>query len=64
MHGIEDSFGDTVAKNFAIFYRDVSKPEKINREFKELTVVAMDLSYTASELGCNKNRYADIFPCM
>lgn len=61
-HGIEDSFGDIIAKNFAIFYRDLSKPEKIGREFKELTAVALDLSYSASELGYNKNRYADIFP--
>ncbi|XP_037826441.1 receptor-type tyrosine-protein phosphatase eta isoform X1 [Lucilia sericata] len=61
-HGIEDSFGDIIAKNFAIFYRDLSKPEKIAREFKELTAVALDLSYSASEMGYNKNRYADIFP--
>ncbi|KAM7344935.1 protein tyrosine phosphatase 52F isoform 2-T4 [Cochliomyia hominivorax] len=61
-HGIEDSFGDIVAKNFALFYRDLSKPEKIAREFKELTAVALDLSYSASEMGYNKNRYADIFP--
>ena len=52
-----------MAKNFAIFYRDLSKPEKISREFKELTAVALDLSYSASEMGYNKNRYADIFPC-
>ncbi|XP_037949787.1 phosphatidylinositol phosphatase PTPRQ [Teleopsis dalmanni] len=61
-HGLEDLFGDIVTKNFAIYYRDVAKPEKLLREFKELTMVAMDLSYSASELGCNKNRYADIFP--
>ncbi|XP_075165181.1 protein tyrosine phosphatase 52F [Haematobia irritans] len=61
-HGIEDSFGDIASKKFAIFYNDLSKPEKIAREFKELTAVALDLSYSASEMGYNKNRYADIFP--
>uniref|UniRef100_A0A1I8PP92 protein-tyrosine-phosphatase n=1 Tax=Stomoxys calcitrans TaxID=35570 RepID=A0A1I8PP92_STOCA len=61
-HGIEDSFGDISSKKFAIFYRELSKPEKIAREFKELKAVALDLSYSASEMGYNKNRYADIFP--
>lgn len=60
--GIEDPFGNVIAKNFAIFYTEVAKPEKLAREFKEITVVALELSYSASELGCHKNRYADIFP--
>ncbi|XP_064536553.1 receptor-type tyrosine-protein phosphatase eta isoform X2 [Drosophila montana] len=60
--GIEDPFGNVIAKNFAIFYADVAKPEKLTREFKEITVVALELSYSASELGNNKNRYADIYP--
>ncbi|KAH8401745.1 hypothetical protein KR009_007614, partial [Drosophila setifemur] len=60
--GIEDPFGNVIAKNFAIFYAEVAKPEKLAREFKELTVVALELSYAASELGCHKNRYADIYP--
>ncbi|XP_030374954.1 tyrosine-protein phosphatase 10D [Scaptodrosophila lebanonensis] len=59
--GIEDPFGNVTPKNFAIFYNEVSKPEKLAREFKEITVVAQ-LSYAASELGCHKNRYADIYP--
>jgi len=61
--GIEDPFGNVIAKNFAIFYAEVAKPEKLAREFKEITVVALELSYSASELGCHKNRYADIYPC-
>ncbi|XP_073844444.1 protein tyrosine phosphatase 52F isoform X2 [Musca autumnalis] len=61
-HGIEDSFGDIASKKFAMYYRELSKPDKIAREFKELTAVALDLSYSASEMGYNKNRYADIFP--
>lgn len=61
--GIEDPFGNVIAKNFAIFYADVAKPEKLTREFKEITVVALELSYSASELGSNKNRYVDIYPC-
>ncbi|XP_033233871.1 receptor-type tyrosine-protein phosphatase H isoform X1 [Drosophila pseudoobscura] len=60
--GIEDPFGNVIAKNFAIFYAEVAKPEKLTREFKEITVVALELSYSASELGCHKNRYADIYP--
>ncbi|KAH8405215.1 hypothetical protein KR222_011140, partial [Zaprionus bogoriensis] len=60
--GIEDPFGNVIAKNFAIFYAEVAKPEKLTREFKEITVVALELSYAASELGSNKNRYADIYP--
>ncbi|EDV55808.2 uncharacterized protein Dere_GG22297 [Drosophila erecta] len=60
--GIEDPFGNVIAKNFAIFYTEVAKPEKLTREFKEITVVALELSYSASELGCHKNRYADIYP--
>ncbi|KAL7737912.1 hypothetical protein ACLKA6_006284 [Drosophila palustris] len=60
--GIEDPFGNVIAKNFAIFYEEVAKPEKLTREFKEITVVALELSYSASELGNNKNRYADIYP--
>ncbi|XP_022227616.2 receptor-type tyrosine-protein phosphatase H [Drosophila obscura] len=60
--GIEDPFGNVIAKNFAIFYAEVAKPEKLAREFKEITVVALELSYSASELGCHKNRYADIYP--
>ncbi|EDV98240.1 receptor-type tyrosine-protein phosphatase eta [Drosophila grimshawi] len=60
--GIEDPFGNVTPKNFAIFYADVSKPEKLAREFKEITVDTLKLSYAASELGCNKNRYADIYP--
>ncbi|XP_050744270.1 phosphatidylinositol phosphatase PTPRQ [Drosophila biarmipes] len=60
--GIEDPFGNVIAKNFAIFYAEVAKPEKLAREFKEITVVALELSYAASELGCHKNRYADIYP--
>ncbi|XP_016985316.1 receptor-type tyrosine-protein phosphatase beta [Drosophila rhopaloa] len=59
--GIEDPFGNVIAKNFAIFYAEVAKPEKLTREFKEITVEAL-LSYSASELGCHKNRYADIYP--
>lgn len=62
-HGLEDSVGDVVEKNFAIYYREISKADKLAREFKELTAVAIDLSYSASEMGGNKNRYADIFPC-
>lgn len=61
--GIEDPFGNIIAKNFAIFYSEVAKPEKLAREFKEITVAAVVLSYAASELGCHKNRYADIYPC-
>ncbi|KAI8036231.1 hypothetical protein M5D96_010824 [Drosophila gunungcola] len=61
--GIEDPFGNVIAKNFAVFYSEVAKPEKLAREFKEITVVALELSYSASELGCHKNRYADIYPC-
>ncbi|KAH8275290.1 hypothetical protein KR026_004701, partial [Drosophila bipectinata] len=61
--GIEDPFGNIIAKNFAIFYAEVAKPEKLAREFKEITVAAVVLSYAASELGCHKNRYADIYPC-
>lgn len=61
--GIEDPFGNVIAKNFAIFYAEVAKTEKLTREFKEITVVALELSYSASELGSNKNRYADIYPC-
>ncbi|KAL9898387.1 protein tyrosine phosphatase 52F isoform 2-T5 [Glossina fuscipes fuscipes] len=61
-HGLEDSVGDVVEKNFAIYYREISKADKLAREFKELTAVAIDLSYAASEMGGNKNRYADIFP--
>ncbi|XP_017960654.1 phosphatidylinositol phosphatase PTPRQ [Drosophila navojoa] len=60
--GIEDPFGNVIAKNFALFYAEVAKPEKLAREFKEITVVALELSYAASELGSNKNRYADIYP--
>ncbi|XP_017079438.1 phosphatidylinositol phosphatase PTPRQ [Drosophila eugracilis] len=60
--GIEDPFGNVIAKNFAIFYAEVARPEKLAREFKEITVVALELSYSASELGCHKNRYADIYP--
>ncbi|XP_020798309.1 phosphatidylinositol phosphatase PTPRQ isoform X1 [Drosophila serrata] len=60
--GIEDPFGNVIAKNFAIFYAEVAKPEKLAREFKEITVQALELSYAASELGCHKNRYADIYP--
>ncbi|XP_060653336.1 phosphatidylinositol phosphatase PTPRQ [Drosophila nasuta] len=60
--GIEDPFGNVIAKNFAIFYEEVAKPEKLAREFKEITVVALELSYSAAELGSNKNRYADIYP--
>ncbi|XP_068145050.1 phosphatidylinositol phosphatase PTPRQ [Drosophila tropicalis] len=60
--GIEDPFGNVIAKNFAIFYDEVAKPEKLAREFKEITVVALELSYSAAELGTHKNRYADIYP--
>ncbi|XP_012158439.1 phosphatidylinositol phosphatase PTPRQ isoform X3 [Ceratitis capitata] len=59
---IEDSLGDVAAKTFAFYYKLLSKPEKILREFKELALVAVDLSYSASETGCNKNRYTDILP--
>ncbi|XP_055854134.1 receptor-type tyrosine-protein phosphatase H [Episyrphus balteatus] len=61
-HGIEDSFGDITSKNFAIFYNELSKRDKLQREFKELTVIATDLSFSASETNEYKNRYRDIFP--
>lgn len=61
--GIEDPLGNVIAKNFAIFYAEVAKPEKLTREFREITVEALELSFAAAELGSNKNRYADIYPC-
>lgn len=62
-HGVEDSFGDIISKKFALYYKEISKKEKLAREFKELTMVALDLSYDASEKCCNKNQQADIYPC-
>ncbi|XP_054091147.1 phosphatidylinositol phosphatase PTPRQ isoform X2 [Zeugodacus cucurbitae] len=61
-HVIEDSLGDIAGKTFAIYYKTLTKAEKVIREYKELAFVATDLSYSASETASNKNRYTDIFP--
>lgn len=62
-HVIEDSLGDITGKTFAIYFKTLTKTEKLTREYKELAFVATDLSYSASETGSIKNRYTDIFPC-
>ncbi|XP_069963810.1 phosphatidylinositol phosphatase PTPRQ isoform X4 [Bactrocera oleae] len=61
-HVIEDSLGDITGKTFAIYFKTLTKTEKLTREYKELAFVAADLSYSASETGSIKNRYTDIFP--
>ncbi|XP_039958049.1 phosphatidylinositol phosphatase PTPRQ isoform X1 [Bactrocera tryoni] len=61
-HVIEDSLGDIAGKTFVMYFKTLTKPEKLIREYKELAFVATDLSYSASEKGSNKNRYTDIFP--
>ncbi|KAL5288781.1 hypothetical protein ACFFRR_009161 [Megaselia abdita] len=58
----EDQTGDISLKNFELHYYHISNRDKLQREFKELQVVAVDLSVTASRLNENRNRYSNIFP--
>lgn len=60
--GLESGFGDIISKKFGIYYDDIVKPDKLVREFKELNLVALDLSCSASPMGHQKNRYANIYP--
>lgn len=59
----EDQTGDITSKSFELHYYQISNRDKLQREFKELQVVAVDLSVTASRLNENRNRYSNIFPC-
>lgn len=62
MRGLENGFGDIISKKFGIYYDDIVRPDKLAREFRELNLVALDLSCSASPMGHQKNRYANIFP--
>ncbi|XP_055384600.1 receptor-type tyrosine-protein phosphatase eta isoform X2 [Condylostylus longicornis] len=64
LNGIEDSVGDVSAKNFLLHYSKLSAKDKVQREFKDLAVVAQDVcvASTISKYNESKNRYSNIYP--